>query len=76
MGLQGVADMDTLSFNAAVESMVRIQHRKSYELAWMTHVAAQGSTKNVKEFTKHFEKEFGAPKKSAQAFHAKFGKGI
>lgn len=51
--------MDVLSFNAAVQAVLRADTAQRISDAWATHVAAQGTSKSMKKWVKGLIKDAG-----------------
>lgn len=52
MPLGSIADLDILTFNALLSSVIRVSMNQKIESAWTAMVAAQGTQKSMKEWTK------------------------
>ncbi len=56
MPLGSIADLDILTFNALLSSVIRVSTNQKIEHGWTAMIAAQGSEKSMKDWTKALTK--------------------
>lgn len=80
--IEYLLDLDMVSFKALSDSSTRVNAILKQERAWVQHIAAQGSSKGLKQITKPWDKEAKtglspeALGNDGAAFLDKFGKGF
>ena len=77
MDLGTIGDLDILTFNALLTSVLRVTYSQRTEAAWTAMIAAQGTQKSMKDWVKPWSKVGGKEQKGNLAgFLALVGKGI
>ena len=51
-----ILDLDVETFNELVESCIRIEYMEKQEAAWTAMIAAQGRDKDMKKWTRQWDK--------------------
>lgn len=75
--LEGVLDLDVVTFNALVVGVVRVEYRDKAESAWTAMIAAQGKEKDMRKWLRQWEEAAGTKKSgTASDFLRDFGRGI
>lgn len=77
MSLTAVADLDILTFNALLSSVIRVTYNQRTEQAWTAMIAAQGTQKSMKAWVKGWDQARGQKTKGdITDFLKKFGGGF
>lgn len=71
MTIEEVLDLDVLTFNAYVASVHRITTADRIAAAYLTHVATQGQTKDLKKFVKRLASDVGLSGQSKEKSQTK-----
>lgn len=53
--LAAVLDLDVLTFNALVETLLRMEYHEKIEMAWTLMVASQGREKDMRKWVARWE---------------------
>ena len=78
MSLESIGDLDMLTFNALLTSVLRVTYSQRTEAAWTAQIAAQGTQKAMRGWVKPWGR-VGRPaekKNDISAFLAVVGKGF
>lgn len=77
MDLATIGNLDILTFNALLTSVLRITYNQRTEAAWTAMIAAQGTQKSMKDWVKPWAKIGGGKesKGNLAGFLALVGKG-
>lgn len=78
MSLSEIGDLDLLTFNALLTSVIRVTYIQRTEAAWTAMIAAQGQQKVMEKWVKQWAKQAGQETKSSGLadFLKAFGGGI
>lgn len=79
--VEAILHLDLLAFESLHGSVIRLKAQQARETAWANMMAAQGTSKGMKELDKHWKKlaeQDLMPEGASDvaAFLQKFGKGI
>ena len=64
MSLEEIGDLDLLTFNALLTSVIRVTYIQRTEAAWTAMIAAQGQQKDMDKWVKQWREASGEKKKS------------
>lgn len=80
MDLRTIGELDILTFNALLSSVIRVTYNQRTEAAWTAMIAAQGTQKSMKDWVKGWARLMGKgdDKKNGDlgAFLKQVGKGF
>lgn len=79
MSLGEIGHLDILTFNALLDSVIRVNYTQKTEDAWTNMIASQGTQKSMKDWVKGWQKlvSKGKQKKNdITKFLSDFGKGF
>lgn len=79
MSLEAIGDLDILTFNALLSSVIRTTYNQRTEAAWTAMIAAQGTQRSMQKWVKAWEKAVtggGETKGDLGAFLKQVGKKV